>query len=141
MHPRVVAERRAAAETRLSAALGALADRSGLSVDYAPVVNRDPALRALYTLETMADVAEQLAGTKALEGTPQDPARNLTTDDLIAARVRAAAPRLDDNEVASVVAEVKRTDAPEPLQDRLVALPGIGDVTAGRILDAVGGIG
>lgn len=143
MHPRIVAERRVNAESRLSAALGVLADRGGVTAGYAPMETRDRELRSLYALESMAEVAEQLAGTAALSGTPTDPAATLTADDLIAARVREAVPRLNDDGVAGVLAEVKREtdDNDPPLHERLVGLPGIGDVSADRIIAAIADVG
>ena len=59
MHPNVITKRKKAAEIRLTEALATLAGEAGADAAE-PVSSRDSDLRAMFTLEALADTAEAI---------------------------------------------------------------------------------
>lgn len=139
MHPGAMARRRAVAEERLRNALSTIGERAGVDPTPPPTIGaNDVAVRGLFMLEAMADFAERLAGIEPGEGgDPPAPATQLTADELVAARIRKAAPRLSAETIAQVIVEVNREEAEEPLEDRILALDGVGNATRDKIIGAV----
>jgi hypothetical protein len=72
MHPKVITQRSKAAESRLIEALAVLAGRAGVE-PVLPANSRDSDLRAVFTLEALADTAEAIvnASSAQLEQTEQ----------------------------------------------------------------------
>lgn len=125
MHPRVMAQRRAAAEARLTESMEALAKRQGVQVPDRPS-HRDIRVRDLIRLEQVAEVLAQVAKVPGHSpGAEQSPGLR---ERLLELR------GIDDENIDTVMEEVKREGADRPLHERLRDIAGIGGRTADAIV-------